>query len=79
VFGPSGTAVSIVSGSFTQNGVSFPAQDGVQWLDLTGDSSNSTEGVSQTVATTAGDQYQLSYSIGNTTGGSVFGAIAECW
>ena len=74
VFGPAGTVVSIVSGSFTQNGVSFPAQDGTQWLDLTGLNSNSTEGVSQAVATTAGDQYQLSYYIGNTTGGGIFGS-----
>src|SRR5580704_14235100 len=33
--------VSIVSGSFTQNGISFPAEDGAQWLDLTGDGTNS--------------------------------------
>jgi hypothetical protein len=74
VFGPAGEAVSIVSGTFSQNGVSFPAQDGSQWLDLTGFNNNSTEGVSQAVTTTAGDQYQLSYSIGNTTGGSIFGS-----
>jgi hypothetical protein len=76
VFGPNNTAVSIVSGSFSQNGVSFPAEDGNQWLDLTGDNSNSTEGVSQTVATVAGDQYQLSYWIGNTTGGGIFGTTS---
>src|SRR5215469_16512433 len=28
VFGPPGTVVSIVSGTFSQNGVSFPAEDG---------------------------------------------------
>ena len=76
VFGPSGTVVSIVSGAFSQNGVSFPAEDGNQWLDLTGDNSNSTEGVSQTAATTVGDQYQLSYWIGNTTGGGIFGTTS---
>ncbi|MBV9199839.1 MAG: DUF642 domain-containing protein [Alphaproteobacteria bacterium] len=76
VFGPAGTNVSIVSGSFSQNGVSFPAEDGNQWLDLTGDGSNSTEGVSQTIATTAGDQYQLSYFVGNTTGGGIFGTTS---
>ena len=76
VFGPPGTAVSIVSGAFSQNGVSFPAEDGNQWLDLTGDNSNSTEGVSQTAATTVGDQYQLSYWIGNTTGGGIFGTTS---
>jgi Protein of unknown function (DUF642) len=76
VVGPAGTNVAIVSGSFSQNGVSFPAQDGVQWLDLTGDGSNSTEGVQQAVATIVGDQYQLSYWIGNTTGGGIFGTTS---
>ena len=59
VFGPPGTNVAIVSGSFAQNGVSFTAQNGIQWLDLTG-LSNSTEGVSQAVATALGHKYQLS-------------------
>jgi hypothetical protein len=76
VFGPSGTNVSIVSGSFSQNGVTFPAENGSQWLDLTGDGSNSTEGISQSVATSVGDVYQLSYYIGNTTGGSIFGTTS---
>ena len=76
VFGPAGQAVSIVSGSFSQNGVSFPAQDGAQWVDLTGFNNNSTEGVSQSVATTVGHQYQLSYFIGNTTGGGIFGSTS---
>jgi hypothetical protein len=76
VFGPANKDVSIVGGSFSQNGVSFPAQNGIQWLDLTGFDSNSTEGVSQAVATTTGDQYQLSYFIGNTTGGGIFGSTS---
>ncbi len=76
VFGPSGAAVSVVSGSFTQNGVTGNAQDGSQWLDLTGNGHNTTEGVSQSVATTVGNQYQLSYYIGNTTGGGIFGSTS---
>jgi len=76
VFGPAGQAVSIVSGSFSQAGVSFPAQDGAQWVDLTGFNNNSTEGVSQSVATTVGHQYQLSYFTGNTTGGGIFGSTS---
>src|SRR5262245_60352883 len=63
VFGPAGTDVGVVSTTFTQNAVAFPAQDGVQWLDLTGFGSNSSEGVSQTVATTIGHLYSLSYFI----------------
>jgi len=59
VFGP---AVSIVSGSF--GGGLFPAQDGIQWLDLTGPTSGPAEGVEQTVATTPGQTYNLSFYVG---------------
>jgi Protein of unknown function (DUF642)/PEP-CTERM motif len=77
VFGPAGTEVAIVSGSFSQGGVSFPAQDGTQWLDLTGAAVNSTEGVSQAITTTVGNRFQLSLFVGNTTGGGgVFGTIS---
>jgi hypothetical protein len=76
VTGPAGKHVSIVSGTFSQNGVAFEAEDGAQWLDLTGFDDNSPEGVSQTIATTPGDQYQLSYFIGNTTGGGIFGSTS---
>jgi len=76
VVGPRGTDVAIVSTTFVQNGVTFQAFDGNQWLDLTGFNSNSTEGVSQTVTTIAGHQYQLSYFIGNTTGGGIFGTTS---
>jgi hypothetical protein len=76
VFGPAGTNVAIVSGTFSQGGVTFNAEDGNQWLDLTGDNSNTTEGVSQTVTTIANHQYQLSYFIGNTTGGGIFGTTS---
>jgi hypothetical protein len=76
VIGPAGTNVSIVSTSFSQGGVAFEAESGVQWLDLTGNGSNSTEGVSQTIATTAGDKYQLSFYVGNTTGGAIFGTTS---
>src|SRR5271155_4942334 len=56
---------SFVSGTFSQNGVSFPAEDGAQWLDLTGDGTNSNEGVEQTFATTSGAQYTVSFWVGN--------------
>jgi hypothetical protein len=75
VSGPN-PGVSIVSGTFSQSGVTFEAQDGVQWLDLTGDGTNSTEGVSQSVTTAVGNVYQLSYFIGNTTGGGIFGTTS---
>jgi len=76
VVGPAGKNVSIVSGSFTQGGVSFVAEDANQWMDLTGFNDNSTEGVTQTIATTAGHLYELSYFIGNTTGGGIFGTTS---
>ena len=57
--------VSIVSGTYSQECCTFPAEDGVQWLDLTGDGTNSVEGVQQTVATTPGTQYTLSFWVGN--------------
>ena len=69
-----GPQVAIVSGAFVQGG-SFPAADGDQWLDLTGLNSNTEEGVTQSVATIAGNTYQLSYAIGNTTFG-VFGTTS---
>ena len=76
VFGPAGTDVAIVSTTFSQSGVSFPAQEGIQWMDLTGFGSNSTAGVSQAINTTPGNQYQLSLHVGNTTGGVGFGTTS---
>src|SRR6266581_373691 len=68
VTGPAGTGVGIVNTTFAQGGITFEAFDGNQWLDLTGFNSNSTEGISQSVATTVGTNYVLTFYIGNTTG-----------
>ena len=57
--------VAIVSGSFTQNGIAFPAKAGKQWLDLTGYLSDNATGVQQTVKTTIGQKYLLKFSVGN--------------
>jgi hypothetical protein len=66
VVGASGTNVSVVSTSDVESGISYPAEQGSFWLDLTGDASNSdTEGVEQTVSTTIGDQYTLTFWVGN--------------
>lgn len=66
VVGPNGTEVSAINTTFSQDGISFDAEDGNNWLDLTGDNTNSdAEGVSQTVATTIGDAYTLSFYVGN--------------
>ena len=47
--------------------MTFNSEDGSQWLDLTGDGCNTTEGVSQSVTTNSGHSYQLSFWIGNTS------------
>ena len=60
-----GPEVSVINGNFTSECCTFPAEDGIQWLDLTGDVSNAVEGVQQTVATIAGTQYTLSFWVGN--------------
>lgn len=65
-----GPQASIVSGSYKSFGLSFPAEDGSQWLDLTGDGSNKVEGVKQTVSTTAGSTYDLSFYVGNQVNSS---------
>lgn len=60
-----GPQASIVSGAFAQECCHFPAEDGVQWLDLTGDGTNAVQGVQQIVATTPGTLYNLSFWVGN--------------
>ena len=60
-----GPEVSIVSGTYSAGCCTFPAEDGNQWLDLTGPGTNSLEGIEQAVATTPGTQYTLSFWVGN--------------
>jgi Protein of unknown function (DUF642)/PEP-CTERM motif len=62
-----GPEASVVSGSFASECCTFPAADGTQWLDLTGDLSNREEGVEQSVATVAGQTYDLSFMLGNVS------------
>jgi Protein of unknown function (DUF642)/PEP-CTERM motif len=73
-----GPQASIVSGSFSQNGISFVAEDGAQWVDLTGDGSNRSEGVEQSVATVPGHSYVLSFWVGNVNNpGGIFGTTSS--
>jgi hypothetical protein len=66
VVGSAGTEVSAVNTGYASECCTFPAEDGVNWLDLTGDGTNSdTEGIQQAIATTVGDQYSLSFFVGN--------------
>ncbi len=57
--------VAVVSGKYTGSGISFPAHSGSQWLDMTGDSSNKSTGVSQSVATTPHTEYTVTLWVGN--------------
>ena len=63
--------VCILSTTYTAGGFTVPAEAGEQSIDLTGYGSNMATGVSQTVATTPGAAYQLTFWVGNVvnTGG----------
>ena len=66
VVGAAGTDVGVCNTDFVQAGLSFVAEDGSNWLDLTGlNTNNDTQGVQQTVATIIGDSYTLSFWVGN--------------
>jgi hypothetical protein len=75
VLGTNGN-VGVVSGTFSQNGYAFPAKKGTQWLDLTGTTQIAT-GVQETVSTTAGASYTLTFWIGNVYDpGGIFGTTS---
>jgi len=68
-----GVDSAVVSGTFTQSGITFQAQDGIQWIDLAGVTSNSnSSGVTQDVATMIGGVYELSFYVGSATDNSLF-------
>src|ERR1700683_5177157 len=56
--------VAPISGKYASGGLTFPAQSGRQWLDLTG-LTNSREGVQQTIHTATGTTYTLQFAGGN--------------
>ena len=77
VVGTPGGNVGIVDTNFSQNGILFVAQDANQWIDLTGVTQTPQEGVQQTVATTIGQQYSLSFYVGNVNNGTgIFGTTS---
>jgi hypothetical protein len=66
VVGAAGTNIGVTNTMFTESGISFPAENGSNWVDLTGlNSNNDTEGLQQTIATIVGDSYTLSFFVGN--------------
>ena len=72
VFGPGRADVAVLNGPFTQLGLTFTHQSGVQSLDLTG-LSNTTAGVSQSIATVPGVAYDLSFYVGNVQSSGIWG------
>ena len=68
-----GVDSSIVSGTFVQSGITFQAQDGNQWIDLAGVTSNSmTSGVTQNISTTIDQSYDVTFYVGSTTDNTLF-------
>ena len=68
-----GVDSALVSGSFSQSGITFNAHSGAQWIDLAGQASNSSfSGVTQDVATVVGQSYLLSFFVGSAKDNSVF-------
>ena len=62
-----GVDSSVVNKNFTQSGVTFNSEAGNQWIDLAGVASNSmSSGVTQSVATVAGDDYRLTFYVGSS-------------
>jgi hypothetical protein len=64
VVGAAGTNIAVVN-TLTQLGISFPAENGSNEVDLTGLTNSLTEGLQQTIATIIGDSYTLSFFVGN--------------
>lgn len=67
-----GGDVAVISGSFSQSGITFQAQDGGQWLDLTGLSNTSTSGLVQNFGTVIGQAYEISFYVGSASDGALF-------
>lgn len=66
-------SVGPVSGAYTFGSLTFPAQEGNQFLDLAA-LSNSATGIEQAVPTAAGTVYDLSFWVGNMVNpGGLFG------
>ncbi len=68
-----GVDAAIVNKTFVQNGITFQAHSGDQWLDLAGVASNSsTSGVTRNVLTILGQEYDIGFFVGSATDHSIF-------
>jgi len=66
--------VGVVSGRYRGDGITFNAESGAQWMDLTGFESNTPTGVAESVSTTRGHEYHLTFWVGNVYDpGGIFG------
>jgi hypothetical protein len=66
--------VAVISGKYQGAGITFNAEAGAQWMDLTGLESNLATGVAQRFATTRGTEYHLTFWVGNVYNpGGAFG------
>ncbi|MES2714193.1 MAG: DUF642 domain-containing protein [Pseudomonadota bacterium] len=76
VLGPDGADVAVINGPFTQFGLTFTHQSGVQSLDLTG-LTNTTAGVTQSLPTVAGNSYDLTFYLGNVQSVGIWGVASS--
>ncbi|MEX0641791.1 MAG: DUF642 domain-containing protein [Pirellulales bacterium] len=68
-----GVDTSVTNATAVQNGITFQAQDGIQWADLSAVNSNSmTNGVTQSISTTISQLYEISFYVGSATDNGLF-------
>ena len=60
--------VAPISGTFSGFGATLNAQDGAQWIDMTG-ATTTGAGIQQSVSTAPGQVYRLSFWVGNIASG----------
>lgn len=67
-------AILLLNNNYTENGgeLHFTSQDGQQSVDLTGFTNQGRDGVEQTVATTPGTSYTLTFWVGNQDDSQTF-------
>jgi hypothetical protein len=61
-----GNNTALISEPYAEGGVTFNAQSGNQWVDLSGFENTLADGLEQSVATTIGQEYQLSFYVGRS-------------
>jgi hypothetical protein len=75
VVGPPRSGVAVFSGPLMAGAATLLAQDGSQWIDLTGNSVSPGEEVTQTVPTVVGAPYRLSFFVGHLDAASPFSDV----